>query len=647
MKQEQMKNSKCDLSRRGFLEAAFMLRAEEKYGALFSVKMRASRKGAHISGAERIVPEEAIPQLAAVMAERALEHAKGKPDFINIKVETAPDPLRLPALAVSTHEAHGPEEGWRIVRELLAADGVSRIDEIIALFRETYGMRGAMLLDADTLERLEPDPERGVRATFMDSAGSAEHGFSSVKDHYAEAVAPGIVGEICMSDDPDYVTGYVASKRIGYARITCLKETGDPSGGRIFLYRGPREKVGETIEFIQKRCVLVENVPPRVESRKSKAEVALSVPAVADMERELDGIRAAGLWRRVRERPAGLKAFAGNDYLGLADDPRLKAAAKEAIDRYGAGSGAARLITGTLPPHVALERHLAAFKGTEDALVWATGYMANVGTVSALAGKGDAIFSDELNHASIVDGCRLSKADVFIYRHNDMDDLAAKIAAAGPRRRRLAVSDAVFSMDGDLLDLPRFLEICRANGALSMIDEAHSTGVMGATGRGLCEHYGVAHPDILMGTLSKALGGEGGYVCASRTVCDYLRNRARSFIFSTAHNPGSAAAADAALTVLEEHPELARAAREKARRFAAALSALGIPAKTESAIVPVIVGDERRAVELSARLEEAGFFVPAIRYPTVAKGSARLRVSVSAAADDGDLQALAEAIARL
>jgi 7-keto-8-aminopelargonate synthetase-like enzyme len=226
-----------------------------------------------------------------------------------------------------------------------------------------------------------------------------------------------------------------------------------------------------------------------------------------------------------------------------------------------------------------------------------------------------------------------------------MDDLAAKIAEAGPRRRRLAVSDAVFSMDGDILDLPRFLEICGVNCVLSMIDEAHATGVMGATGRGLCEHFGTGHPDILMGTLSKALGSEGGYVCASRTVCDYLRNKSRAFIFSTAYNPGSAAAADAALTILEEHPELAPRVRERAQRFVAALAAQGIAARTESAIVPILVGDERRAVAMAAKLEARGFLVPAIRYPTVAKGAARLRVSVSARTAEDDLCALASAIA--
>ena len=618
----------------------------------FYVKMRASQEGAHISGAERIVPASALPQLAAVMTTRALDHAKGQPDFINIKIEAAPaEPLHLKALAVSTHTVKTPEEGWAIARALLASDGFTRIDEILARFRETYGMRGAMLLDADTLERLEPDPARGVRATFMDDAASASRRFSAEKNHYAEAVvlatkvahAPGIVGEICLSDDPDYVTGYVASKRIGYARITCLKEKGDPAGGRIFLYRGSHEKVSETIDFLQRQCVLVDDVPPK--PLTACAEEMNPPTPTEDLAQELETIRAAGLGRRVRERPLGLKNFADNDYLGLADDPRLKAAAQEAIERYGAGSGAARLITGTLPPHVALEHHLARFKKTEDALVWATGYMANVGTISALVGKGDAVFSDELNHASIVDGCRLSKADIFIYRHNDMDDLAAKIAEAGPRRRRLAVSDAVFSMDGDILALPRFLEICEVNGVLSMIDEAHATGVMGATGHGLCEHFGTGHPDILMGTLSKALGSEGGYVCASRTVCDYLRNKSRAFIFSTAHNPGSAAAADAALTILEEHPELAPRVREWAQCFVAALTAQGIAARTESAIVPILVGDERRAVEMAAKLEARGFLVPAIRYPTVAKGAARLRVSVSARTTEEDLSALAAAIA--
>ena len=338
-----------------------------------------------------------------------------------------------------------------------------------------------------------------------------------------------------------------------------------------------------------------------------------------------------------RERPADILSFASNDYQNLAEDPRLKAAACAAIQRHGAGSGASRLVTGTLPEHVRLERHLALFKGTEDAVVWTTGYMANVGTISALVGKGDAVFSDALNHASIIDGCRLSRADVFVYRHGDMDDLVRQLDAVGPRRRKLVVSDAVFSMDGDLLDLPAFLAACRRAGAVSMIDEAHATGVVGATGPGLTEHFD-CKPDIILGTLSKALGSEGGFVCASRTACDYLRNKSRSFIFATAPGPGAMAAADTALSVLEAEPGRASALRAKAARFAAALNEAGVACATQSAIVPIPVGDERTACAVSAALEREGVLIPAIRYPTVARGAARLRAAVDIGKSDADLR---------
>ena len=626
---------------------------------LFAVKMRAARAGEHISGAERIVPAHDIPALAAALAERALHHAKGKPDEIHLKVEEAGEIAHLEALPVSTHVTQTPAEGRAVAARLLAGAGITRIDEIMARFSETYGMRGAMLLDADTLERLEPDRARGVRATYMDAAGNGNgqdarcpRGDARKKNHFAEAVvlatkvanAPGIVGEICVSDDPDYVTGYVATKEIGYCRITTIKEKGDPCGGRIFLYRGPREGVAETIEYLQKQCVLVDNAPTGAPCQTVAASCdpppgrsgvsPLLDEALADDLREA---ASQGLLRVCRERPADILSFASNDYQNLAEDPRLKAAACAAIQRHGAGSGASRLVTGTLPEHVRLERHLASFKGTEDAVVWATGYMANVGTISALVGKGDAVFSDALNHASIIDGCRLSRADVFVYRHGDMDDLVRQLDAAGPRRRKLVVSDAVFSMDGDLLDLPAFLEVCRRAGAVSMIDEAHATGVVGATGRGLTEHFD-CKPDIILGTLSKALGSEGGFVCASRTACDYLRNKSRSFIFSTAPGPGAMAAADTALSVLEAEPGRASALRAKAARFAAALNEAGVACATQSAIVPIPVGDERTACAVSAALEREGVLIPAIRYPTVARGAARLRAAVDIGKSDADLR---------
>ena len=646
-------------------------------GRLFTVKMRAARAGTHVSGAERIVPAGEIPALASALAERALHHAKGVPDEIHLKVEEAGEIVHLEALPVSTHVTQTPAEGRAVAARLLADAGITRIDEIMARFSETYGMRGAMLLDADTLERLEPDSARGVRATYMDAHNGraalvAASKIACKKNHFAEAVvlatkvanAPGIVGEICVSDDPDYVTGYVATKEIGYCRITTIKELGDSCGGRIFLYRGPREGVEGTIRFLQEQCVLVDNAPTSAANGPYQAatsataggsgvsplhEVApggsgvspLLDAALADDLREAS---SQGLLRVCRKRPEGTLSFASNDYQNLADDPRLKEAACAAIERHGAGTGASRLVTGTLSEHVRLERHLASFKGTEDAVVWATGYMANVGTISALVGKDDAVFSDALNHASIIDGCRLSRADVFVYRHGDMDDLTRQLEAAGPRRRKLVVSDAVFSMDGDLLALPAFLAACRRAGAVSMIDEAHATGVVGATGRGLTEHFG-CKPDIILGTLSKALGSEGGFVCASRIVCDYLRNRSRSFIFSTAPGPGAMAAADAALSVLEEEPGRAAELRAKAAWFVAALNAAGVACATQSAIVPILVGDERKACAVSAALERAGVLVPAIRYPTVARGAARLRAAVDVGKSDAELARAAALIA--
>ena len=625
---------------------------------LYSVKMRAAKAGVHVSGAEKIVSQAAVSKVASRLVERALSHERGTPDFINVKVEAQPSGiLRLKALPVKTHTVESPAEGRALAARLLAEAGISRADEIMARFSETHSLRGAMLLDADTLERLDPYVERGVRATYMDDASSMARGASGVKNHYAEAIvlatkvqnAPGIVAEVCVSDDPDYVTGYVATRELGYRRITVLKEKGDPNGGRIFLYRGSREDVAKTIEFLERTPVLVEGVsslaldplPPR---RFEGLSAALA-------ERE-----AAGLLRRCRtlESPTGptavvdgreLVVFASNDYLDLARDPRVVKAAADAAKEFGAGSGGSRLTTGTQSPHVRLESALAKFKGAEATLVYGTGYMANVGVISALVGKGDVVLSDELNHASIIDGCRLSGADVLIYRHGDMEDLECKLAMCREYRRRLAVSDGVFSMDGDILDLPRFLDVTRRHDAFSMVDEAHATGVVGRTGRGLSEHFGCGHPDILMGTLSKALGSEGGFVCGSRLLIDYLRNVSRPFIFSTAPGAPAMAAALVALEVLSAEPERVARLKGNVALFVAELARHGVFARGDTAIVPVVVGDEKRALDASAALEARGFLVPAIRYPTVARGAARLRVAIMSAHTPEQLRSVAAALA--
>ena len=563
----------------------------------------------------------------------------------------------MPGRAAATVEVETPAEGRRVIIDALGKLGLKNGEAILAKFSETYGMRGAMLLDADTLERLEPDAERGLRATYMDAERTAK-GASDCKNHFAEAVvlatkvvhAPHIVAEICVSDDPDYVTGYVAAPSLGYRRITKLKEAGSPDGGRIFLYRGPRDGVAETIRYLEKQCVLVSGVPdsPAGNVRPQGMEEMLAEELAAKKARhlcremhEIDSAQAAHVTVGGVEK----LLLASNNYLGLADHPRLKRAAQEAVERYGCGSGGSRLTTGTLPLHTKLEKELAAFKGTEAALLFDTGYMANVGILSALGQKGTVFFSDELNHASIIDGCRLSRAKAVVYRHSDMKDLEEKLAAHA-QCPGVIVSDAVFSMDGDIADLPRILELARKYHVWSMVDEAHSTGVIGATGRGICEHFHLREkPDVLMGTLSKALASEGGYVCGSRLLIDYLKNTARSFIFSTSQSPANLAAASAALQLLQEEPERVARLQENVRVFCAALAENGVEARSETAIVPLIIGEESLAVKIAKDLERQGILVSAIRYPTVAKGAARLRVALAATHTEEELKSAAAHIA--
>jgi 6-carboxyhexanoate--CoA ligase len=341
--------------------------------------------------------------------------------------------------------------------------------------------------------------------------------------------------------------------------------------------------------------------------------------------------------------------LASNSYLDLSHDPDVCAAAAEAAFLWGAGSGGSRLTTGNTSLHESFERALARFKGVDAALLFNTGYMANVGVISSLCGPNDTVFSDELNHASIIDGIRLSKASVRVYRHNDMNDLERVILASGfdaSRARGLVVSDAVFSMDGDIVDLPRLTAIADRYNLVSMIDEAHATGVLGATGRGTVEYYRMERkPDIIMGTLSKALGAEGGFVCGDRELVDFFRNRARSFIFSTSLSPMIIAAAQRALELIEMQPERVRMLQRNVKFFCEALTAAGLPTRSESAIVPIVVGDEDRALRLSQRLFEQGYFVSAIRYPTVAKGKARLRVALMSTHTEDELRRTAQVIA--
>lgn len=377
---------------------------------------------------------------------------------------------------------------------------------------------------------------------------------------------------------------------------------------------------------------------------------------MTDIAERLEELRESGLRRRLRlvQSPQGARVMldgrdvlllCSNDYLGLAGHPRVRAAAAEAAMRWGAGAGAARLISGNMPPHRELEERLAAFEGYESALLFGSGYLANVGAISALADRGEVVFSDELNHASIIDGCRLSRAKTFVYRHRDIEHLAWGLRDAG-ERASLIVTDGLFSMDGDVAPLAELLELARRHGCRLMVDEAHATGVLGPGGRGSVAAAGLSgEVDVVMGTLGKALGSYGAYACASAELTEYLLNVARSFVFSTAPAPPAVAAAQAALKLLEAHPERVERVAANAATLRRALVAEGLPVGgSETQIVPVQVGDAELTMSLSERLLEHGVFAQGIRPPTVPEGTSRLRFAVTATHRRAELEQAAVSV---
>ncbi|ABF88105.1 8-amino-7-oxononanoate synthase [Myxococcus xanthus DK 1622] len=336
--------------------------------------------------------------------------------------------------------------------------------------------------------------------------------------------------------------------------------------------------------------------------------------------------------------------FSSNDYLGLAASPTVRAAALAAVERYGVGTGASRLVVGDTAAHHRLETRLAAFERAEAVRLFNSGYAANTGIIPALVGSEDAVFSDALNHASLVDGCRLSRARVCVYPHADVEALTRALAET-PARRKLVVTDTVFSMDGDVAPLRDIVAACRAHGAALMVDEAHATGVLGARGAGLCDELGLeSEVDLRMGTLSKALGVMGAYVATSREVADLLVSRARPFVFSTALPAHLCAAAEAAVDAVEGDPDLRERLWRNIRRFADGLRGLGVRAEPRSAVFPLILGEPERALDAARRLREAGVLVKAIRPPTVPEGTSRLRFCLSASHTVGHVDLALEAL---
>jgi 8-amino-7-oxononanoate synthase len=387
----------------------------------------------------------------------------------------------------------------------------------------------------------------------------------------------------------------------------------------------------------------------------------------AELQQRLAAIRDAGLLRELRrvDSPQGprieiggrtLLNFSSNDYLGLANHPALKEAAIKATEKFGAGAGASRLICGSLAPFHELEETLTTFKGAEAALTFSTGYATAIGTITALLGKDDIIIVDKLVHACIVDAAKLSGAKLRIFAHNDLNDLEEILKWAGAQSRHpspvtrhtLIVTESIFSMDGDAAPLKEIVALKEKYGAWLMVDEAHATGLYGPNRRGLAEEMSIGSQiEIQMGTLGKAIGASGGYICGSRALVDYLINRARSFIFSTAPTPAAAAAAQAGIQLVQSREGTERAAQLWARVTGFQSAIPNRQSAIPSAILPLIIGEESAAVAAATHLREQGLFVPAIRYPTVARGAARLRVTLTAAQKPEDVAALTNALATL
>lgn len=382
----------------------------------------------------------------------------------------------------------------------------------------------------------------------------------------------------------------------------------------------------------------------------------MSIHDLNFITKQLNGLKEQGVYRKlaVLQGPSGPRSLingrevinlSSNNYLGLANDERMKNAALEAINNLGVGAGAVRTIIGNMSIHEELEKKLAEFKHVEAVLTFQSGFTANAGVIPAVVDKGDIIISDELNHASIIDGCRLSRADVIRYKHSDMEDLERVINEVKDNyNTKLIITDGVFSMDGDIAKLPEIVELAEKHGCLTYVDDAHASGVLGKSGRGSADHFGLhGRVDIQIGTLSKAIGVVGGYVAGNKNLIEWLNHRGRPFLFSTAVPPSVAAACLEAVNILSESSELTDRLWENARYLKDGLKRLGFnTGKSETPITPVITGEDKKAIKLSERLFDEGVFAQSIVFPTVPRDGARVRTIVTAAHTRKDLD---EAIA--
>lgn len=593
----------------------------------YSVRMRASRQSTHISGAERLTSHtEDIPGIATSLVTRGFTHELGTPDSLTLTCEQVASPPRLlDPLAVQEHA--GPE----CIPELLS--GLPESGWEVVTSPET--MRGAALIDIATGRRVEPNHERGVRVTHMDWA-ELTHGVQAkaTKDHFREALVlatktlscPGIVAELCVSDDTSYTTGYIARDGV-YHRIPRIAP--GARGGRAFFVDLTQASVEQIIAYLEHEPVLVRTPPPQLTSLTDELHSRNKTWRSSGLSRS-EHVFTTGQDTECIVDGKNYTLFSSSNYLGLATHPEVVRASTDALHRYGAGSGGSRLTTGTTHLHTRLEEELASWLGYPDCVLFATGYQANVGLLQSLGELSPTFYSDAANHASLIDGLSLARrkgATMHVYAHGGVPE---KVSGRVP----LVVTDGLFSMGGDIADLPG-LHDC---GAPLIVDDAHGLGTLGDSGRGAAELTGV-RPEILVGTLSKAFGSEGGFVCCDKELGMYLRNHARSYVYSTALSAGVVAASLTALRLIQESDVVAilHSNIEYART---ALDASKAGPMTP--IIPVTIGDERNAVRVADFLREHGVWAPAMRYPTVPRGEAIIRVTVSAAHTHSQIDRLAE-----
>ncbi|MSS46120.1 aminotransferase class I/II-fold pyridoxal phosphate-dependent enzyme [Cutibacterium sp. WCA-380-WT-3A] len=611
----------------------------------------------HVSGAESLVASAMVEQAIAGLTRRAFAPGHSvEPRHVRLSLDQIDaEPAVIPALPTHLKECPDPATARQHFLDVLSRF-IPNPGDVLRILTDAPTMRGAALVEVGTGRRLEADPLRGVRVTRFGDLAEPTPGSLAHKKHHYEAVllaskvaaAPGVLAEFCMSDDPDYTRGYMCVDGI-YTTVTNVKADGDRNGGRVILIDTASADPTITTEWLERQPVLIGPTADSHETTSWRDHIC----------QRLNAWRDAGLDRNPRifcspqsadavttEGPALL--FSSSDYLGLSTEPRIQQAMITAAEKLGCSSGGSRLTTGTSVAHQQAEHEIASWLGYPQAVLMASGYQANLATLQLLASPDVTVISDADNHASLIDGCRLARARTVVVPHADLDAIEACLNRV-TTDRALVLVEGVYSMGGDATDVAEVVKIAHRHGALAVIDDAHGIGTVGPTGRGVTEGLPPSQrPDIVLGTASKALGVEGGFVCVDETVAALIRNCARGYAFSSASSPAVAAAIAASVRYLRADTSKVQRLQTtvaQARCLLAEAGLIASPAANDlGPIIRVPVGSESRAVAAQDELARRGLIVGAIRYPAVARGRAILRICLTARHTEEHIRVLVSAI---